>query len=709
LANGHLDSVLQHIRKLVAAEGTRTAPDRELLERFIQHRDETAFTALVQRHGPMVLSVCRRVLGHAEDAEDACQATFLVLARKAASIRKKESLGSWLHGVAYRAAANLKREVSRRTAHEVPAVDVPPVEPTDITWREVRTVLDEELRGLPERFRAPLLLCYLEGKTRDEAARELGWSLGTIRGRLERGRELLRTRLIRRGLTLSAVLLASMLAENAVAITLPATLVVRTVKAAASIAAGQTTATGIISTRVIALMEGGLKAMWMTKLKLAIATWAALSLVGVGAGVLAKGMLAAQAPAVASAASGQVAPYDADKRKASDGPPVADGKREQPSDALQLARNQAESRLNLKMLALAMHNYQDTYAHFPAPAIYRDLYSDKSTEPPQSGATGGPPGPTVPRGLGSAGRRGLVYGPGRPGGPGMPGGPSRMGRGPTPAETAPFVIGKDSKALLSWRVEILPFLGEAEGELYKQFHLDEPWDSPHNKKLLPRMPRVYAPPGATAREPYSTFYQVFVGPHAAFEQHLGMRVPADFTDGMSQTLLIVEAGSAVPWTKPEDLPFAADPLPELGGLFPSLFNAAFADGSVWPLSKKLDADTLRRLIQRDDGQPVDLYRLRLSPSSREVALRQQNERLKQEVERERTRLEELRREEEILKEMSEDPGTQLLKQENARLEQENARLEQLLRQSREEADRLKQEIQRLKRSLGKRAEEREKR
>ena len=293
MANGQLDSVLQHIRKLVAAERTATIADRELLERFIQHRDEAAFAMLVQRHGPMVMTVCRRGLGHVHDAEDACQATFLVLARKAASIRKRDSIASWLHGVAYHAAANLKREVSRRHAHEQPSVDVPQ-EPADITWREVRIVLDEELQRLPRRFQAPLLLCYLEGKTRDEAARELGWSIGTIRGRLQRGRELLRSRLIRRGLTLSAALLASMLAENAVAVTLPATLVVQIAKAAGLVVTGQGAATGIISARVIALMEGGLKAMWMTKLKIVTAAWVALGLAGMGAGMLTKEMLAAQ-------------------------------------------------------------------------------------------------------------------------------------------------------------------------------------------------------------------------------------------------------------------------------------------------------------------------------------------------------------------------------------------------------------------------------
>src|SRR5262249_6424338 len=154
-------------------------------------------------------------------------------------------------------------------------------------------------------------------------------------------------------------------------------------------------------------------------------------------------------------------------------------------------------------------------------------------------------------------------------------------------------------------VALLPFLGES--ELYKQFRLDEPWDSPHNKPLLKKMPRVYAPPGTTTRTPDATFYQVFVGPHAAFEKHQVMHLPAGFPDGTSNVLLVVEGGSAVPWTKPEDLHFAPDePVPELGGLSADVFNAAFVDGSVATISRKCDAETLRRAIMRDDGNPVNL-------------------------------------------------------------------------------------------------------
>src|SRR5262249_3232702 len=150
--------------------------------------------------------VCRRTLHNVHDAEDACQASFLVLARRAGSIRKRACLASWLHSVAYRAASRLRRDLARRHARERPCPDEPPAPVHDVSWRDVQAVVDAELARLPERFRAPLLLCYLEGKTRDQAASELGWSLDTLRGRLERGRNLLRARLTRRGLTLSAAL-----------------------------------------------------------------------------------------------------------------------------------------------------------------------------------------------------------------------------------------------------------------------------------------------------------------------------------------------------------------------------------------------------------------------------------------------------------------------------------------------------------------------
>ncbi len=231
---------------------------------------------------------------------------------------------------------------------------------------------------------------------------------------------------------------------------------------------------------------------------------------------------------------------------------------------------------------------------------------------------------------------------------------------------------------------LLPFLGQQ--ELFKQFHLHEPWDSPHNRRLLDRMPQVYAAPGGASVEPGMTYYQVFVGEHAAFEKHRALSIQ-DFTDGTSNTILIVEAGSPVPWTKPEDLHYAADePLPRLGGLFPNVFHAAFVDGSVHTLSKHADPETLRHAITRDGGEVIDLDLLHGDSSNPRTALRQHNAQLRHELQQLRHELEELRAEMEALQEDGE----------STRLRQEQAELEKDLRQLRDETRRLREQIRRLR-------------
>ncbi len=282
MVNGPMTFVLQNLRSLVAAQAADSLPDRELLDRFVKQRDEAAFAALVEQHGAMVLGVCKRVLVHVHDAEDACQAAFLVLARKAASIRKKDALGSWLHGVAYHVATNLKRNLARRCRREVSlAADAQDAPAGDMSWKEMQTALDEELLRLPKRFQAPLVLCYLEGKSRDEAASQLGWSLGTLRGRLERARELLRTRLTGRGITLSSTLFAYALTQSSSSAAMPATLAVTTVKAAI-LSADKATALGIISGDVAALTDATVKSMFVTKLKIALALLFLAGVLGFG-------------------------------------------------------------------------------------------------------------------------------------------------------------------------------------------------------------------------------------------------------------------------------------------------------------------------------------------------------------------------------------------------------------------------------------------
>jgi RNA polymerase sigma factor (sigma-70 family) len=209
----HADVLLRYVRQQVAASSPDTNTDRDLIQRFAAVGDETAFDTLVRRHGPMVLRVCRHVLGNVHDAEDAFQATFLVLARKAGALLWRESVAGWLYRVASRVALKARTAACRRRAHESLANGPPPAAPPvgEITLREARALLNEELNRLPDQLRLPLVLCYLEGMTQDQAARQAGWSLSTLQRRLRRGLDLLRGRLQRRGLELAGVLSLTLL------------------------------------------------------------------------------------------------------------------------------------------------------------------------------------------------------------------------------------------------------------------------------------------------------------------------------------------------------------------------------------------------------------------------------------------------------------------------------------------------------------------
>jgi RNA polymerase sigma factor (sigma-70 family) len=262
--------LLRHLRQLAGVDGLAGESDAQLVERFATHHDEAAFTILVKRHGPMVLGVCRRVLRDWQAADDVFQATFLVLARKASSIRKRESVGSWLHGVAQRLAVRAKETAARRQEREKRAAARSVASAAaDAMWREVGAVLDEELNRLPERYRGPLLLCYLEGRTRDEAAQQLGLSLRTLKRCLERGRELLHIRLSRRGVTLSAGLCATALSQDIAAAAVPALLVDAVVKGARG---------GPLPGAATALAEGFLKSLGLARWKVAAVLFLTVSL-----------------------------------------------------------------------------------------------------------------------------------------------------------------------------------------------------------------------------------------------------------------------------------------------------------------------------------------------------------------------------------------------------------------------------------------------
>jgi RNA polymerase sigma factor (sigma-70 family) len=283
MATEQLNCVLRHVRRLIGRRGNEDLTDAELLARFVVYGDEAAFEVIVRRHGPLVLRVCRRVLGDDHDAEDAFQATFLVLARKAGAVRDRQSIAGWLYEVAYHLALRARRTVARRRQHERRAAEMPPREEFLSTdERELHAVLDEELRRLPEKYRTPLVLCYLEGMTNEQAARELGWAAGSMSYRLSQARELLRKRMNGRGLALPAAGLIALLTEEMVSAAVPTTLVHATVRAAACFAAGKTVAAGMVSANAVALAEGALTTMLTTKMKLAAALLLTVGLLGSG-------------------------------------------------------------------------------------------------------------------------------------------------------------------------------------------------------------------------------------------------------------------------------------------------------------------------------------------------------------------------------------------------------------------------------------------
>jgi RNA polymerase sigma factor (sigma-70 family) len=312
----------QHIRRWVVTQNLGDFTDRKLLERFTREEDEAAFAIVVRRHAGLVLGACRAVLQHQQDAEDAFQATFLVLARKAGSVAWQESVAGWLFETARHMALKVRSHAARRRLHEVAMEDLPPVDNVaNLAWGELRSILDEELSRLPEKYRAALVLCHMEGKSRSEAARELGWKEGAVKIRLERGRDLLRVRLTRRGLALSTGLLGTMLSTSALSAMVPARLMESTVKAATCYAAGKEAAAGLVSAEAAALAKGGLGAMAFSKSKMVALTLAAL-LVTAGTGI------SLHRPAVAQS----VAALDADTAK-----PAADSKaaaQDQYGDAL---------------------------------------------------------------------------------------------------------------------------------------------------------------------------------------------------------------------------------------------------------------------------------------------------------------------------------------------------------------------------------------
>jgi RNA polymerase sigma factor (sigma-70 family) len=281
MSSSTLAAGIRDLRRKLDLQSRQEDSDEQLLHAFTSRRDDSAFAVLVRRHGPMVLHVCRRVLGHQQDAEDAFQATFLVLARNARALRNKTTLASFLHGTAYRTAMKAKQSAARRRKYEgsLGALTQPrsPADPTDeLSWREVRTLLDEEIARLPEIYRSVFVLCCLENASREEAARRLALKEGTVSSRLAEARKRLGQRLARRGVELTAVLAATALAAPPIS-AVPAGLMGTTIKAALATAAGEKVA-GIVSASVAELVQSATATMTVSKAKIATVVLLAVSM-----------------------------------------------------------------------------------------------------------------------------------------------------------------------------------------------------------------------------------------------------------------------------------------------------------------------------------------------------------------------------------------------------------------------------------------------
>jgi RNA polymerase sigma factor (sigma-70 family) len=335
MASGQLGAVVQHIHKFAGTAAPEELKDGQLLERFLSAGEESAFAALVRRHGPMVLGVCRRILRDRHAAEDAFQATFLVLLRRARFLDRRGSMAAWLYTVAYHVALRARADAARRQRQER-RFPRPPEAGSGggVAWADLQPILDEELQRLPETYRAAVILCYLEGKSNTEAAQLLGWPTGTVKGRLSRARDLLRDRLSRRGITLVGGLLGTTLPGTATA-AVSGTLLHATLRIALPGATGAAAAGDSGSATAVALAEGALRSMFTTKLN----TMAALLLV---LGLIAFGVAASTHPAQAQRqAEGQLKSAPAASGAMPKGPalklPLGKGKGQTKDNELALA------------------------------------------------------------------------------------------------------------------------------------------------------------------------------------------------------------------------------------------------------------------------------------------------------------------------------------------------------------------------------------
>jgi len=289
MATPPMSRVVDHLRRVAFLQEGQRLTDEKLLESFLVRREDAAFEALVRRHGPMILGVCRRILQDRHDAEDAFQATFLIFLRKTTAIGKRESLASWLYGVAHRTALQARKCAAKRRAKERQVADMSRKQITgDDAIQDMLPLLDQELSRLPDKYRAPIILCDLEGKTTKKAALDLDVPERTLATRLTRARAMLAKRLARHGTAISGTAVALAVSQSMASASVPPSLVAATVKIGALVMVGKTGVAGVISAKVFALTEGVVKTMLLTKLK----TMVAVTVVVLGVGAFGGGLVA---------------------------------------------------------------------------------------------------------------------------------------------------------------------------------------------------------------------------------------------------------------------------------------------------------------------------------------------------------------------------------------------------------------------------------
>ncbi len=549
--------VLGYLRAALGP-GADGPPDGDLLARFIADRDQAAFELLVWRHAGTVHRVCRGVLRDHHAAEDVTQTAFLTLARKAESIGRRGAVGAWLHKVAYRIAV---RAAARRASRAMPADGLDQIAAADDTGldRDAVRLLHATLAKMPDKYRAPILLCYFDGLSHADAARRLGWPVGTVAARIARAKTYLERRLAGRVVVPAAGLAALCAADTAPA--LAPNFVTSTAQAAVAFSSG--TILPAVSPTVAQLAHEAIRTMAISKIQMTAGVIFACGALTVG------GFYAAAQVPGSPGGRGPVGPAGVT--------PVVEVTSPSKTDRLADFTQRQRSQKNLRTILLAIHNYHDAHGTFP---------SD--------------------------------------------------------------VVDKNGKAILSWRVVILPYMEQ--DSLAKQIRMSEAWDSEDNLKLLAQMPEVYRvgfePKGAT-----HTHYQRFSfignaaaggggGPPGGMAPGIGgplgpgtgdtggqaggsggfgtpgigpmgvvptgPRFPSritDITDGSSNTLAVIESGPPVPWTKPADIVIDANqPLPKISHPFANVIHAAAYDGSTYPFRTKLDEATLSSIIFPSDGR-----------------------------------------------------------------------------------------------------------